>query len=144
MSKIYIRLASPEDHLSLIELNDKFNGVRRLPSEVKQSLMNTKEIIALAMLDEVPIGFGCAQYFNSFCYEEPLGEITELYVNEVARGRGLGTLLISFVEDRLTEYGVKSIKVVTSESNKRAIKTYLKAKYIQEDDLIFQKRLDDK
>ncbi|WP_235550163.1 GNAT family N-acetyltransferase [Paenibacillus sp. Soil724D2] len=46
-------------------------------------------MIAVAEISGKIVGFGCAQSFYSFCYEEPHGEITELYVEEVARRKGI-------------------------------------------------------
>lgn len=98
---ICIRRANTSDAADLVKLNDNFNGVGMSIDEVKDSFTLTNELIALAVIDDLPVGFACAHYFKSFCYHGLQGEITELYITEVARKRGLGTLLIAFLEEEL-------------------------------------------
>ncbi|GIP31806.1 GNAT family N-acetyltransferase [Paenibacillus sp. J2TS4] len=142
MNKVYVRWASAEDSSTLVSLNNKFNGVEISASEVKLSLQNSRELVAIAMLDDTPAGFACAQYFKSFCYSELLGEITELYVDEGARRKGLATLLIKFLEEKLISLGVTNIKVLTGINNRAGISTYEKSGYKLQDELVFEKEGD--
>ena len=81
-----VRLASFTDAEELSRLNQEFNGgVKRPPTKIIEHLnINRNELIAVAEISGKIVGFGCAQRFYSFCYEEPHGEITELYVEEAA------------------------------------------------------------
>lgn len=74
-------------------------------------------------------------------YAEPLGEITELFVIEEARGQGLGRLIVPFLEDRLRDQGVQSTKVLTGRHNGRAIKTYEKANYKLKNEYVFHRNI---
>nr|WP_150960102.1 GNAT family N-acetyltransferase [Aneurinibacillus sp. XH2] len=141
MNNMYVRWASAEDSGALVRLNNKFNGVGVSASEVEQSLQNSNELVAIAVLDETPAGFACAQFFKSFCYSELVGEITELYVEEEARGKGLATLLIRFLEEELIRLGVTNIKVLTGNNNRAGIRTYEKSGYKLRDELVFEKEI---
>jgi len=137
-----IRLATLDDCSSLIELNYKFNGVERTLVEVRQSLLDTSEIIVLAICNDQAVGFGCAQYYNSFCYPDPHGEITELYIIDEERGKGWGPRIICLLEERLLEVGVKEIKVLTGQNNIRAQRTYQKGNYSLTDEVMYEKTIE--
>ncbi|SEN34365.1 MULTISPECIES: GNAT family N-acetyltransferase [unclassified Paenibacillus] len=138
---IHIRWANGNDAEDLLKLNDAFNGVGTTLEEVKESLALSNELIALAVIDGQAVGFACAQYFKSFCYRGLQGEITEMYIAEVARRRGLATLLIAFIEEELRERGVTSVKILTGQRNERAIKTYVKSNYARTEEVLLQKKL---
>ncbi|OAX49411.1 GNAT family N-acetyltransferase [Paenibacillus sp. AD87] len=138
---IHIRWANENDAEDLLKLNDAFNGVGTNMEEVKESLALSNELIALAVIDDQAVGFACAQYFKSFCYRGLQGEITEMYIAEVARRRGLATLLIAFIEEELKARGVTSVKILTGQSNERAIKTYEKSNYARTEEVLLQKKL---
>ncbi|MDR9745242.1 GNAT family N-acetyltransferase [Paenibacillus taichungensis] len=138
---IHIRWANENDAEDLLKLNDAFNGVGTSVEEVIDSLALSNELIALAVIDDQAVGFACAQYFKSFCYRELQGEITEMYIAEVARRRGLATLLIAFIEEELKARGVTSVKILTGQSNERAIKTYEKSNYVSTEEVLLQKKI---
>lgn len=99
--------------------------------------------LAVAEIGGKIVGFGCAQSFESFCYIELQGEITEMYVEETARRKGIATLLISCLEENLKNRGVLIIKVLTGRQNDVAIKTYEHCNYVKDDELLLKKRLID-
>ncbi|WP_433923263.1 N-acetyltransferase family protein [Paenibacillus taichungensis] len=138
---IHIRWANENDAEDLLKLNDAFNGIGTSVEEVIDSLVLSNELIALAVIDDQAVGFACAQYFKSFCYLALQGEITEMYIAEVARRRGLATLLIAFIEEELKARGVTSVKILTGQSNERAIKTYEKSNYARTEEVLLQKKL---
>ncbi|MGC5771624.1 GNAT family N-acetyltransferase [Paenibacillus pabuli] len=138
---IHIRWANENDAEDLLKLNDAFNGVGTSVEEVIDSLALSNELIALAVIDDQAVGFACAQYFKSFCYRALQGEITEMYIAEVARRRGLATLLIAFIEEELKARGVTSVKILTGQRNEMAIKTYEKSNYTRTEEVLLQKKL---
>ncbi|WP_408894736.1 N-acetyltransferase family protein [Paenibacillus taichungensis] len=138
---IYVRWANENDAEELLKLNDAFNGVGTTMEDVKESLALSNELIALAVIEDQAVGFACAQYFKSFCYRGLQGEITEMYITEVARRRGLATLLIAFIEEELRERSVTSIKILTGQRNEMAIKTYEKSNYTRTEEVLLQKKL---
>jgi ribosomal protein S18 acetylase RimI-like enzyme len=139
---INVRLATIDDAEALSRLNFEFNGGDKRPvSEIVEYLKNNDELIAVAtLLDEV-IGFGCAQSFKSFCYTDAYGEITEMYVEESARRKGVASSLISFLEKQLHLRGVNSIKILTGRDNKAAINTYELSNYVVDDEVMLKKKL---
>ncbi|MFC9708152.1 GNAT family N-acetyltransferase [Paenibacillus sp. NPDC056933] len=138
---IDIRWANTNDADALLKLNEAFNGVGTSIEEVKDSLALSDELIALAVIGGQAVGFACAQYFKSFCYRGLHGEITEMYITEVARRRGLATLLIAFIEDELRARGVTSVKILTGQRNEMAIQTYEKSNYTKTEEVLLQKKL---
>jgi ribosomal protein S18 acetylase RimI-like enzyme len=139
---IAVRMAITSDAEQLSKLNQEFNGGNRRPlSDIVECLNKSTELVSVAVDNGNIVGFACAQSFDSFCYEEPQGEITELYVEEASRKRGVATSLISCLELNLQRYGVKRIKVLTGKENNAAIKTYEHCDYIMDDDLLLKKKL---
>lgn len=138
---IDIRWANANDAEDLLNLNDAFNGVGTSLEEVKDSLALSNELIALAVIDGQAVGFACAQLFKSFCYRGLQGEITEMYIAEVARRRGLATMLIAFIEEELSARGVTRVKILTGQRNEMAIKTYEKSNYTRTEEVLLQKKL---
>ncbi|WP_306434059.1 MULTISPECIES: GNAT family N-acetyltransferase [Paenibacillus] len=139
---IRARLATLTDAEELSRLNQEFNGGdRRPPAQIMKSLNTNNELVAVAEVNGRIVGFGCAQSFDSFCYEEPQGEITELYVEENARRKGAAAAILSCLEDNLRERGVKDIKVLTGKENDAAIRTYEHNRYVIDDELLLKKRI---
>lgn len=143
-SDIKVRLASVTDAEELSRLNQAFNGGdKRPPHQIRESLKINNELIAVAEIKGKAVGFGCAQSFYSFCYEEPQGEITELYVEEAARRRGIAGAIISCLEENLRKRGVKDVRVLTGKRNDAAIKTYEHCNYVKGHELLLTKRIED-
>jgi ribosomal protein S18 acetylase RimI-like enzyme len=137
--RIYTRWANENDVDILVTLNNEFNGIGLTTDEVKESLDKTNELIALAIMDDEPVGFACAQYFKSFCYTDLQGEITEMYIKETARRKGIASLMISFLEQELRIRGVESVKIITGKNNEAAIRTYEHSNYKKKDHIVFRK-----
>lgn len=138
---LLVREAVKEDIPFLIELNDQFNGVRRSLEEVEMDLLNAREIIVVAVMEERVVGFACGQTYKSFCYAEHQAEITEMYIQESARRNGLAGMMIERLEEIFRESGVGNIKILTGNKNTKAIKTYERAGYDREDEFVFAKEL---
>ncbi|MEX1030005.1 MAG: GNAT family N-acetyltransferase [Paenibacillaceae bacterium] len=137
----YIRWANEDDAESLVTLNAEFNGAGLKVSEIKHSLRNTNELVALAIMEDVPVGFACAQFNKSFCYRDLQREITEMYIQEAARRKGLGSMLLLFLEQELQVRGVKDVKILTGRNNESAHKAYEHANYLNKDQIVFEKQL---
>lgn len=126
-----VRLAKPSDALSLMQMNAEFNGPGMDDiAHVERSLReNPQEIVCVAELDGEVAGFCCAQLVSSICYEEKAGEITELYVREHARRRGLATKLIRLAECELIARGAAELKLLTGGDNHAARALYASLGY---------------
>jgi ribosomal protein S18 acetylase RimI-like enzyme len=136
-----VRLAKKEDLEVLRELNKEFNGVD--PSLLKKNLWtdDSSEIVAIADAEGYAVGFACAQSYMSFCYNNPQGEITEMYVREEFRGNGIANSLITCLEKELQFRGVIGVKILTSRENVIAIKTYKKSGYIAKNEVVLSKKI---
>ncbi|WP_246521459.1 GNAT family N-acetyltransferase [Ornithinibacillus massiliensis] len=137
-----VRLATVKDAIALSRLNHKFNGGEKIdPEIIKECLHAGNELVVVAVVNEQVVGFACAQSFQTFCYPSSVGEITEMYVEETARGMGLASSMISLLEKELLHRGIQSIKIITGKDNDRAIKTYQKSQYLLEDVVVLEKEL---
>ena len=87
-----VRLASVGDAGELERLNAEFNGKGKTTEEsIRASLLtNRREVVIVADGNGGQLaGFVCVQLKKSFCYDEYMPEITEVYVRPEYRGRGV-------------------------------------------------------
>lgn len=139
-----IRLASPADAPQLFKLNEQFNGLSDTTIEAMAAALegNPQEIVAVADEEGVLCGFVCAQVKRSFCYALPCAEITEVYVAEPYRRRGLAGAMLSFVEGVCAEkFHVRDLSVLTGQDNDSAQALYQKHSYEREDEVLLVKRI---
>lgn len=116
-----IRLAVPEDGAELLRLNEEFNG----PGDVNASGIagslagNPQELVVVAEGPQGLRGFVCVQVKRSFCYERPVPEITEVYVEPESRGQGLGTAMLKLAQEAyIRRYGrPEGFELLTGEDN---------------------------
>jgi ribosomal protein S18 acetylase RimI-like enzyme len=124
-----VRMARATDAHALAEMNRAFNKVDVEPEAVAANLRDATELVAVAMRRGEHVGFVCAQVHDSFCYQAPYAEITELFVKGGHRRAGSGTKLLHFMEARLARRGVVHLHILTGVRNRPARTLYDKLGY---------------
>lgn len=139
-----IRLAAQGDAVMLMHLNRVFNEVDEVPEEtVVNRLINGSEIVAVAQDEGGLIGFCCAQVHHSFCYAAPCAEITEMYVEQGARRKGVGRALLAFMTAHLKDvHGVQEIHLLTGCENKAAKALYAAMGFEEKNETYMRKKLE--
>ena len=130
---IIIREAQTHDIPDLFKMNNELNGAGWSTVEsMKESLQkNENELIFVAVYDHKAIGFICGQLYSSICYANSLQcEITELFVREEYRRKGIAAMLIKHLELEFIKNNVHEIIVKTGKNNFNAQKLYEKCGYI--------------
>ena len=126
-----IRLADSTDAPELKKLNDLFNGDGNNTVEaIEESINgNGQEIVCVAADGNKLIGFCCAQILKSMCYSYKFAEITELYVIDEYRRRGIGRQLLCITENELSKRGVNHLHILTASNNSIAQTLYRSCGY---------------
>ncbi len=140
--QILFRTASINDATELKRLNDAFNGDNSNTVEgIGQGLSRIDaETVFVAEADGRLNGFLCGQLLKSICYSVFYVEITELFVDEGSRRRGIGEGLIRFAEDFYRKQGIHDFQLFTSRSNTNAQAFYEHMGYCRHDDILYRKR----
>lgn len=139
-----VRLANINDAQQLYELNKLFNGENTSSIEnVKFSLLNNKnEVIIVDEKDNNLTGFICLQIKTSFCYEESSAEITELYIKEEYRNKGIAESLLHFTEKYCKQkLNINKVELITNKANIKAQSLYKKSGYEKQDHIHFKKKI---
>jgi ribosomal protein S18 acetylase RimI-like enzyme len=98
------------------------------------------ETVILAKVADEAVGFALVRVVPSVLYSTPHAELTELYVMEEFRQRGIASDLIAFARKSPLQKGARSILVQTGDDNEPALALYKKFGY-EEYDLTLKKRL---
>lgn len=139
---IKVRLATVNDAAALARLNYEFNGGElRQAAEISESLLRDGEVVAVALMEDRVIGFGCARSYNSFCYSEACGEITEMYIEQAYRRKGAATALLNLLEKELSRRSVVSVRILTGSNNHSALGTYENNGYSRDNEAVLTKKL---
>lgn len=138
--EVIIRAAETGDIDELLVLNEEFNGVIAGRKQLADPFSG--ELVAVAAVEGELAAFACAQCYESFCYDSLQGEITELFVRPSFRRQGVATMLIVFLERKLTERGCSAVRILTSAGNNTAQSLYSSIGYIRKDEVVFDKMLD--
>ena len=137
-----ISLASVKDATAIAKLNLLFNEVDESAEAiaVRMSDPNCVETVILAKMDDEVVGFALVRVVSSVLYATPHAELTELYVMDEYRQRGIASNLIVFAEQIAAQKGARSILVQTGDDNVSALELYKKLSY-EEYDLSLKKKL---
>lgn len=138
-----VRTATVKDAEQLSILNDEFNGKGETTVDnVRTSLMsNHQEVVVVDDENGVLTGFICVQLKKSFCYDEYMPEITEVYVRPEYRKRGIASKMITFAEDYCTKkYPLHKYELLTGNDNLVAQSVYGKLGYTDDNELHLSKR----
>jgi GNAT superfamily N-acetyltransferase len=141
---VMIRIANVNDAEQLNILNNEFNGKGETSIDnIRNSLMNNKqEVVIVADEDGILVGFVCVQLKKSFCYDEYMPEITEVYVKPTYRKKGIASEMITFAETYCSNnYPLHKYELLTGYKNLVAQSVYSKLGYIDDNELHLSKRV---
>ena len=107
---------------------------------IKEKLSsNALEIVFVADGGERLLGFCCSQVFKSFCYPVSYAEITELFVLDECRRRGIGRRLLNSMEAELKKQGVRHLHILTFTNNTAAKALYHLCGYVGASEMLLDK-----
>lgn len=138
-----VRIATADDAEQLSALNDAFNGKGNTTIDnIRNSLThNHQEIVIIAEENDLLVGFVCVQLKKSFCYDDFMPEITEVYVSPAYRKRGIASQMISYAEDYCSSnYPLHKFELLTGKKNLIAQAVYAKIGYSDDGEMHLSKR----
>lgn len=139
-----VRIATIDDAEQLGILNDEFNGKGETTIEnIRKSLIeNQHEVVIVASRESELVGFVSVQLKKSFCYDEFMPEITEVYVKPNHRKNGIASEMIAFAEDYCKKkYPFHKFELLTGRENLVAQSVYSKLGYSDDGELHLSKRI---
>ncbi len=139
-----VRIATVRDAEQLGILNNEFNGKDETTIDnIRNSIINNKqEVVIVADENGVLVGFVCVQLKKSFCYNEYISEITEVYVVPTYRKKGIASEMITYAEDYCTKnYPLHKYELLTGKKNVIAQFVYGKLGYADDGEIHLSKRI---
>ena len=121
-----------DDASELSQMYYELGGGRITADEIiekHQNGQNGNELVTVAKIDAHHAGFACTHIYDSICYRKPAAEITEIYVRERFRKRGIGKALIVYLEEQLSPLGLSDIIILTRKNNLEANRLYTSQGY---------------
>jgi len=138
-----VRIATQLDAAQLEVLNIEFNGDGETTLEnIRNSLINNKqEVIVVDEQNGELTGFVCVQLKKSFCYDDYMPEITEVYVKPRYRRNGIARAMITYVEEYCKKrFPLHKFELLTGDKNDGAQIVYAKLGYSEDGELHLAKR----
>ena len=140
-----VRIATVQDAEQLEILNNEFNGEGETTLDnIRSSLANNKQEV-IVVDDEQNgelTGFVCVQLKKSFCYDDYMPEITEVYVKLRYRRNGIARAMITYAEEYCkSHYPLHKFELLTGDENDGAQSVYTKLGYSEDGELHLAKRL---
>ena len=138
-----VRIATVQDAAQLEILNNEFNGEGETTLEnIRASLAHNKqEIVVVDETDGELTGFVCVLLKKSFCYDDYMPEITEVYVKPHYRRNGIAREMITYAEEYCkSHYPLHRFELLTGDENDGAQIVYAKLGYSEDGELHLAKR----
>lgn len=139
-----VRIATVQDAKQLEFLNHEFNGEGETTLDnIRSSLANNKqEVIVVDEQNGELTGFVCVQLKKSFCYDDYMPEITEVYVKPHYRRNGIARAMITYAEEYCKQrLPIHKFELLTGTENDGAQSVYAKLGYSEDGELHLSKRL---
>jgi ribosomal protein S18 acetylase RimI-like enzyme len=141
-----VRVALPADAADFVPLNREFNDQPKVTVEQAAAHLaagSDVETVLVAEVDVRVVGFACLQMRRSICYHQVWAEITELYVQEAYRRRGVGRKLMELAEQHARKRGACQTTLLVNRHNEPAQALYRHLGYRPKGDLVMVKSLAD-
>ncbi len=138
-----VRIATIQDAEQLEILNNEFNGDGETSLDnIRASLADNKqEVIVVDEQNGELTGFVCVQLKKSFCYDDYMPEITEVYVKPQYRRHGVARAMITYAEEYCkSHYPLHKFELLTGVENDVARIAYAKLGYCEDAELHLAKR----
>ena len=138
-----VRIATEKDAEQLEILNNEFNGEGETTLDnIRASLAgNKQEVIVVDEQNGELTGFVCVQLKKSFCYDDYMPEITEVYVKPQYRRCGVARTMIAYAEEYCkSHYPLHKFELLTGAENDVARIAYAKLGYCEDAELHLAKR----
>jgi len=139
---IIVRKAQLHDIPDIMKMNNIMNEVGSNEDSMKNSLKNNhNEIVLVAVHNGMAVGFICGQLYPSICYANGLQcEVTELFVYEDYRNKGIASKLIAHLEHEFENNNVQEILLQTGKKNITAQRFYEKNGYVNTERIVYRKK----
>jgi ribosomal protein S18 acetylase RimI-like enzyme len=137
---VLLRDVREGDAEALSQLLTDFTHLSTTPAQIYQQLARSQGIEhpILAELEEQVVGFASLRLLNYLGEDGPYAEISELFVSERYRRRGIARALMTELEVRARAAGASSLAVLTAADNDTAVALY-RAMGFQEFSIALQK-----
>lgn len=115
---------------------------KKFKSYIEKSILKNDPFMKIAVFKNEIVGFVTyeeedADYFDTKI--EKFGVVIELYVKKAWRKKGIGKLLLVWVEKYFREKGLKDMEIQCSSFNVNALSFYKHCKYINRQTFLFKK-----
>lgn len=129
--QITVRVATQDDLHDLARLNTQFNDVDTTAEQIIERLADPQcvEIPIVAEVDHQITGFAALRVVPQIFYAGAHAELTELFIEESYRRRGIGQALIRFAEQLAESQGAGELVIHTGEENQTAQEFYVAMGY---------------
>jgi len=119
---ITVRRAKREDATEIARLNAAFNDLRATPEQIAAQIDACAgiETMFLAEVDGTVVGMASLRLLPNICDPIPYAELTELFVEEAYRRRGVGRVLVEQIEQAARLAGAEQLVLLTAFKNSRA------------------------
>ncbi len=136
------RVATLEDAPELARLNALFNQIFDAAEQLAARLADPRRVETpiLAEVEGRVVGFAAVHVVPSIFYPTPRAEVTEMFVEEAYRRRGIGRALMAHAERLALEQGAADLLVLTDFYNHAAQGLY-RAMGFENWDIVMYKKL---
>ena len=133
-----IRVATLADAHILADLNADFNGVQMTLERMAEQMLRCYDVerALIACIDGTAVGFACLRLIPWLCYDPPYAELTELFVREPFRRRGIASALVAHAQGLARAAGAKELRILTGRDNPAARAFYRKLGCTEEDEVL--------
>jgi GNAT superfamily N-acetyltransferase len=133
-----IRVATLADAHILADLNADFNGVQMTLERMAEQMLRCYDVerALIACIDGTAVGFACLRLIPWLCYDPPYAELTELFVREPFRRRGIASALVAHAQRMARAAGAKELRILTGRDNPAARAFYRKLGCTEEDEVL--------
>ncbi len=136
-----VRLATTGDAEELFLLNELFENITTVEAIKKSLIENDREIICIAYIDGISVGYCAGLVVKSMCYSDYRVDIEALYVRNEYRKQGIGEALISRLEKEAISQGIYHFHINTYSTNTAAQALYQKIGYTQSGEILLDKTI---
>jgi len=136
-----LRLAQESDANQLVSMAQIFlEGAKHSNYEdVLEYLKNSGDIICVVEYNSTVVGYCCGRISRHLSFEEPIADILEIFLMKDYRGKGIGKILLDYMEAEFTRRGAERVRIFVRQGSESARKFYSACGYNEFDMVMCRK-----